>query len=273
MFSVIKSGMDTAMQELSMISNNISNSNSTAFKKSFAASSEFYNGSTPSGVDSALVGLGANFSDSRRSDAQGSLVERGGVLDTAIVGNGYFMTQHPDQEEGYSVTRNGAFSLDSEGFLTTQDGDHVLGIAAAGEDFAVVGEDVDVTSLIRIQIPIIESESPLSGINIENNGNVLASFGQGDNEPVATIPLSIFTNPNGLKQLGSGKYAPTDLAGKSFIGSPSSAGFGNLENGYVEGSNVDITMEMINMLRAQQQFNGAARIMQTNSDMIEKMTR
>ena len=272
MFSVIKSGMDTAMQELSMISNNISNSNSTAFKKSFAASSEFYNGSTPSGVDSALVGLGANFSDSRRSDAQGALVERGGVLDTAIVGNGYFMTQQPDQI-GYSVTRNGAFSLDSEGFLTTQDGDHVLGIAAAGEAFAVVGDEIDPASLIRIQIPIPDAESPLSSISIENNGNILASFGQGDNEPIATIPLSIFTNPNGLKQLGSGKYAPTDLAGKSFIGSPSSAGFGNLENGYVEGSNVDITMEMINMVRAQQQFNGAARIMQTNSDMIEKMTR
>ena len=76
-----------------------------------------------------------------------------------------------------------------------------------------------------------------------------------------------------MKGLGGGKYTPTALAGKSFVGNPNSAGFGNLETGYVEGSNVDITMEMINMLRAQQQFNGAARIMQTNSDMIEKMTR
>ena len=76
-----------------------------------------------------------------------------------------------------------------------------------------------------------------------------------------------------IKQLGGGKYAPTDIAGKLFIGSPSSPGFGNLESGYIEGSNVDITTEMTNMIRAQQQFNGAARIMQTNSDMIEKMTR
>ena len=76
-----------------------------------------------------------------------------------------------------------------------------------------------------------------------------------------------------MKQLGSGKYAPTDLSGKLFVGNPNSAGFGNLETGYVEGSNVDITIEMTNMIRAQQQFNGAARIMQTNSDMIEKMTR
>jgi len=270
MFSVIKSGMDTALQELSMISNNISNANSTGFKKSSVAFSEFYNGRTAEGVDSALVGLGAKSSEARRSDAQGSLVDRGGVLDTAIVGNGYFMTQQPDQI-GYSVTRNGAFSLDSNGFLTTQDGDHVLGMAAVDGEFVGVGNDVAV--LQRIQIPINTSVSPLSSISVENNGNILASFGQGEEVPISTIPLSIFSNPNGLKQLGSGKYAPTDLAGKLFIGNPNSAGFGNLETGYVEGSNVDITMEMINMVRAQQQFNGAARIMQTNSDMIEKMTR
>jgi len=60
MFSIIKSGMDTALHELSMISNNISNANSTGFKKSSVAFSEFYNGRTAEGVDSALVGLGAN---------------------------------------------------------------------------------------------------------------------------------------------------------------------------------------------------------------------
>jgi flagellar hook protein FlgE len=270
MFSIIKSGMDTALHELSMISNNISNANSTGFKKSSVAFSEFYNGRTAEGVDSALVGLGANFEDARRSDAQGALVEMGGALDTAIVGNGYFMTQHPDQV-GFSVTRNGAFSLDSDGFLVSQDGDFVLGMTAVEGEFVGIGPDPAI--LQRIQVPINKSVDPLSRIRIENNGNILAAFGKGEDVPVATIPLSIFSNPNGLKQLGSGKYAPTDLSGKLFVGNPNSAGFGNLETGYVEGSNVDITIEMTNMIRAQQQFNGAARIMQANSDIIEKMTR
>ena len=127
MFSVIKSGMDTALHELSMISNNISNANSTGFKKSSVSFSEFYNGRTAEGVESVLVGLGSNAQEARRSDAQGALVEMGGALDTAIVGNGYFMTQGADQI-GYSVTRNGAFSLDNNGFLKTQDGDFVLGM-------------------------------------------------------------------------------------------------------------------------------------------------
>ena len=270
MFSVIKSGMDTALQELSLISNNISNANSTGYKKSSVSFSEFYNGRTAEGVERALVGLGANSLDSRRSDAQGALVEMGGTLDAAIVGNGYFMTQHPDQI-GYSVTRNGSFALDANGFLTSQDGDFVLGMTAVEGEFVGVGADPE--TLQRIQIPIAASEDPLSSISVKSNGNILAAFGEADEVPIATIPLAIFSNPNGLKQLGGGKYSPTDLAGKIFMGNPSSAGFGNLETGYVEGSNVDITTEMTNMIRAQQQFNGAARIMQTNSDMIEKLTR
>ena len=280
MFSIIKSGMDTAMQELSMISNNISNSNSIGYKKSSVSFSEFYIGRTVGGVERALVGNGANAEHTRRSDAQGALIEMGGALDTAIVGNGYFMTERPadadvelaDGELGFQLTRNGAFSLDSEGFLVSQDGDFVLGLPAVDGVTADL-EKLDATALEKIQVPIEENEEPLSSIRIESNGNILAAFGRGDDTVVGTIPLSIFSNPNSLKQLGDGKYLHSALAGKFFVGIPNSSGFGNLETGYVEGSNVDITTEMTNMIRAQQQFNGSARMMQTNSDMIEKMTR
>jgi flagellar basal-body rod protein FlgG len=50
-------------------------------------------------------------------------------------------------------------------------------------------------------------------------------------------------------------------------------GFASIKSGHIEGSNVDVTDEMTNMIKAQQQFNGAARMMQANSDMIEKLTR
>ena len=273
MFSVINSGMSTALQELSTISNNISNANSTGFKKSSVSFSEFYNGRNASSVESAMVGLGANVEASRRSNSQGAFVETERSLDAAISGSGYFMTQAADQEEGYSVTRNGAFSLDAEGFLVSQDGEFVLGMSATGEEF--VGEDVEVDAgtLERIQVPIEEQDDPLSSISIGDNGNILATFGEGEEVPVATISLTIVSNPDGLKQLGGGKYLQTDSSGTIFLGNPNTSGFGSLKMGFVEGSNVDITTEMTHMIRAQQQFNGAARIMQTNSDMIEKMTR
>ena len=270
MFSVVKSGMDTALQELSIISNNISNANSTGFKKSSVAFSELFNGSSAEGVKSSLVGKGVHADDTRRSDAQGSLKEMGGALDTAVVGNGYFMTQRADQI-GYSVTRNGGFSLDANGFLQTQDGAFVLGTSAVDGEFVDVGQDP--TALQRIQIPITANEDPLSNISVENDGNIFAAFGKTGDQPIATISLSIFSNPNGLRQLGSGAYAPTNDAGKVFLGKPTAPGFGNLASGFIEGSNVDITDEMTNMIRAQQQFSGAAKIMQANSDMIEKLTR
>ena len=270
MFSVIKSGMETAMKDLAVISNNISNANSTGFKKSTVSFSEFFNGKTPDGIYSALVGQGANSNEARRSDAQGALVEMGGALDTAIVGNGYFMVQGAEQVE-YSVTRNGAFTVDANGFLKSANDSFLLGMAAVDNQFVGVGDDE--TLLQRVQIPFNLTNEPLSDISVEPNGNILASFGENANIPIATIPLSIFSNPNGLKQLGSGTYAPTDDSGRVFLGSPNSPGFGNIETGYVDGSNVDITSEMTNMIRAQQQFNGAARILQANSDIIEKMTR
>jgi flagellar hook-basal body protein len=132
---------------------------------------------------------------------------------------------------------------------------------------------VDPAALQRIQIPIDANEDPLSNVSVENDGNIFAAFGKTGDLPIATISLSIFSNPNGLRQLGSGAYAPTADAGKIFLGKPTAPGFGNLTSGFIEGSNVDITDEMTNMIRAQQQFSGAAKIMQANSDMIEKLTR
>ena len=270
MFSVIKSGMDTAMKDLAVISNNISNANSTGFRKSTVSFSEFFNGKTSEGIDSALAGQGANSEKARLSDAQGALVEVGGALDAAIVGNGYFLIQGQNQE-GYSVTRNGAFSVDDDGFLKSVNGSFLLGAVAVENEFVGVGEDPN--TFQRIQIPFDQTDQPLTDISIGANGSISASFGADTNVAIATIPLSIFSNPNGFKQLGGGAYSPTQDSGRMFLGSPNSAGFGSLETGYVEGSNVDITSEMTNMIRAQQQFSGAAKILQTNSDMIEKMTR
>ena len=147
----------------------------------------------------------------------------------------------------------------------------LLGAIAVENKFVGVGEAS--SKFQRIQIPFDSTDQPLTDISIGANGNISASFGANSDVAIATIPLSIFSNPNGFKQLGGGAYSPTQNSGKMFLGSPNSAGFGLLETGYVEGSNVDITAEMTNMIRAQQQFSGAAKIMQANSDMIEKMTR
>ena len=270
MFSVIKTGMATALHELKVISNNISNANSTAYKKSSVSFSELFNGRTADAVESSLLGKGSNVEETRRSDGQGSLISKGGVLDLALVGNGYFVTKK-NNDLSFGATRNGAISLDANGFLKSSNGGFLMGAVAVDDAFVDTPvANVDVFQSIRI--PFDEYEGPLSNLSVEDNGNVTATFGN-DKVALATIGLVSFSNPNGLKQKADGTFGVTEKSGQISVGNPGSLGFASIKSGHIEGSNVDVTEEMTNMIKAQQQFNGAARMMQANSDMIEKLTR
>ena len=100
-----------------------------------------------------------------------------------------------------------------------------------------------------------------------------AGYGTEVSYPVSTVALGIFSNNNGLKELGGGIYAQTDKSGAVSLGAPSDLGYASLKSGGLEASNVNITDELTAMIKAQQQFNGSARLMQTNSEMVEKLTR
>ena len=94
------------------------------------------------------------------------------------------------------------------------------------------------------------------------------SFGAG-----LEISLGVFSNTSGLKELGGGIFAQTDKSGLLSLGAPSDLGYASLKSGGLEASNVNITEELTSMIKAQQQFNGSARLMQTNSEMVEKLTQ
>ena len=85
--------------------------------------------------------------------------------------------------------------------------------------------------------------------------------------------MGIFSNPAGLKELGNARFSATETSGLLTLGSPLEGGFAELKTGLLEQSNVNITDELTAMIKAQQQFNGSARLMQANSDMVEKLTR
>lgn len=271
MFSIIKTGMSTALHELKVISNNIANANSTAYKKSSVSFSELFNGRTADAVETSLLGKGSNVEETRRSDGQGSLIAKGGALDLALVGNGYFVTKRTN-DPSYAVTRNGAITLDGDGFLKTSNGAFLMGAVAVENEFVDTPvANVDVFQSIKI--PFDAYKEPLSNLTVADNGNIMATFGGITQVPLGTIGLVSFSNPNGLKQMADGTFGATDKSGKVSVGNPGSLGFASIKSGHIEGSNVDVTEEMTNMIKAQQQFNGAARMMQANSDMIEKLTR
>ena len=109
---------------------------------------------------------------------------------------------------------------------------------------------------------------------ISNDGKISARYGDREElVPISSLALGVFSNPVGLKQQGFARFAATEKSGVLTFGAPLDAGFAELKIGGLEKSNVDITDELTAMIKAQQQFNGSARLMQANSDMVEKFTQ
>ena len=270
MYSIIKSGMASAMHELSVISNNVSNANSNGFKKSLVSFADFAGGLFPASVQSSANGLGSRVEETRVSDAQGAILSTENKTDMALIGNGYFALQNLN-DNTVSFTRNGAFGLDEQGFLTTADNHRVFGTPIFENDFGQTPDNIE--ALQPIQIPSIRDDLVMSELEIAEDGRISARYGEQDPVPISSLTIGIFSNPIGLKELGNARFSATERSGLLTLGAPMDSGFADLQVGGLEISNVNITDELTAMIKAQQQFNGSARLMQANSDMVEKLTR
>ena len=274
MFSVIKAGMATAKNELSIISNNVANANTTGFKKSIAAYTDVAPSSLSDSIQASSSGLGSLVEENRLSQTQSTLLPTQKTTDFGLAGNGFFILKNP-QDSMISFTRNGSFSIDSDGYLTASDSCRVLGNPLVDGDFS--SENVDIDALLPIQIPMQKDDEAMSELIIGEDGKILAQYGEYSETtpptPIGTLTLGLFANPEGLRELGNARYRAAEKAGTLQLGAPMDSGFAAVKSGYLETSNVDITDELTAMIRAQQQFNGAARLMQTNSELLEKLTR
>ena len=270
MYSIIKSGMASAMHELSVISNNVSNANSNGFKKSLVSFADFAGGLFPASIQRSANGLGSMVEETRVSDAQGAILSTENKTDMALIGNGYFALQNLN-DNTVSFTRNGAFGLDEQGFLTTADNHRVLGTPIFENDFGQTPDNIE--ALQPIQIPSIRDDLVMSELEIAEDGRISARYGEQDPVPISSLTIGIFSNPIGLKELGNARFSATERSGLLTLGAPMDSGFADLQVGGLEISNVNITDELTAMIKAQQQFNGSARLMQANSDMVEKLTR
>jgi len=275
MFSIIRSGMDTARHELSVVSNNISNANTHGFKKSITTFADISAAAHKDSLPAKDAGLGSFVEGTRSIHSQSAVVSTDQKTDLAIAGSGYFMVRNPNNlnnaESSIEFTRNGSFALDAEGFLTTSDGATVLGYPPIEGQFSAV---VDNPNLVApIQIPYLRDGLQMSNLEINSDGQISAIYGSNDPEPIGTIALANFSNPSGLKEIGNARYMVSGEQGSLILGAPSFDSFGKLTVGGLETSNVDLTNELTGMIKAQQQFNGAVRILQSSSEMIEKLTR
>ncbi len=247
------SGMYAQQLNIEVISNNIANVNTTAFKKNKAEFQDLMyqevsvnpqTTSTPGVTDGSsgkiLVGDGVQTATTEKLFSQGDVTATNNQLDVAIQGDGFFQIKKPDGS--YVYTRDGSFKLDADGNIVTSD-----------------GYQLD---------PQFTVDQGTVGISISKDGTVQSQNPDGSTSVLGNIDLARFMNPAGLKPLGDNLYAETDASGAPVLGTPGSDGFGNLNQGYLESSNVDIVEEMIAMITAQRAYEMNSKTVQTVEDMM-----
>jgi flagellar basal-body rod protein FlgG len=239
------SGLNAQQLKVDILANNLANINSTGFKKSrpdFAelVSQEVINSGIPVAVDrnGDSLGSGVRIADVARNYEQGDLVETGIPLDLAIQGEGFFKVLLPGGEERY--TRDGSFTLDPEGNITTSAGYKLDGIQLTPGS---------------------------SNINIALDGTVKVTDYDQVVSVVGQIRLYRFTNMPGLEAAGENLFAFSGTADEVFAGIPGTGGFGAVRQGYLEKSNVEPVVEMTSLIEAQRAYGFSIRIVRTADEM------
>ena len=254
MFNEIRSGFNAALHTIDVVSNNMANASTTGFKRSEAMFEDLYASDLmASDVDR---GMASRVVENKRSHVQGSMIQTDGTLDMAVSGRGMFMLGALPGSEDLAYTRDGSFSLTKDGDVIAFDGRALLDVNKE-----------------PIKVPMQDSEGRiLAGLEVDYTGKVLVAYGSGSQSPIAQVGLAAFDNPGALKAGGQGQFFETAEASMvSNVGwQDRSAGFGRIESGFLEGSNADITEELILLMTAQQAFGAQSRLMQAESDITKK---
>jgi len=235
------------------IANNMSNVNTTGFKKERVefqdllyqlirrpATTETTN--EPVGLS---VGLGVKSVAINTLFGQGSMQQTENTYDIAISGEGFFQIQLPNGEIRY--TRDGSFKRDGTGQLVTTDG------------YLVVGDSTPLT------IPDDATE-----VSIATDGTI--SYIPEDSTEateVGKIQLSKFTNPAGLLKESSNLYQATSNSGDPIEWDPESDSSTTLISGYLEMSNVKVVEEMVSLITAQRAYDINSKVIQASDEMLQ----
>ena len=245
-------GMIAQQSNMDVLANNIANVNTVGFKKSKAefedliyssikdpGDSNGYMSISPNGVQ---TGLGVRTASIKKDFSDGSAQMTKNPLDIQIEGAGFFQIKMADGEMAF--TRDGSFRKSAEGKIVDKNGNSL--------------------------IPEISIPEGVLGIEVTSTGEVrcILSAEQGP-QVVGQLEVAQFVNPAGLKSLGKNLFQMTAASGQPNSLKPGTAGTGFLAQGQLEGSNVNIVDEMINMIAAQRAYETNSKVIQTSDQMLQ----
>lgn len=245
-------GMQAQQLNLDTISNNLANVNTTGFKRTKIEFQDLlYQQTRQAGADGGAgnlvpsgvqVGAGSRVVSTAKIFTQGTLNQTGEKLDLGIQGDGFYEIQRPDGTSAY--TRDGSFKLNATGQVVTNDG-----------------------------LPVLSGFQPIptgaTGIGVSPTGEVTVTTATGTTS--FKIQLVRFANPTGLENAGGNLYIETPASGTPELGNPGEQGYGSVVQGYLEGSNVNVVTEMVNMIIAQRAYEINSKAVQTSDSMLQEI--
>lgn len=249
---VAKTGLDAQQTRMAVVSNNLANVNTTGFKQDRAVFEDLlYQNIRQSGGQSSQdtqlpsgmsIGTGVRVVATEKLFTQGSVLQTGSAMDVAINGRGFFQVLKPDGEIGY--TRDGTFQINAQGEIVTSSG--------------------------YVVQPGITIPDGAQTITIGSDGVVSVKIaGQPTPTQVGSLEVADFINPVGLQAIGENLYVETAASGSAQPGTPGLNGLGSINQGALEGSNVNVVSELVNMIETQRAYEMNSKAISTSDQMMQ----
>lgn len=256
-FSTAATGMTAQQMIVDTIANNLANINTTGFKRTqldfqdlmYVKMAEPGREATqgvvaPSGFE---IGNGVRPASTMKVYTQGEMQNTGRDLDIAIEGDGFFQVSVPGSSKKM-YTRDGTFRMDNKGQLVTADG--------------------------YVVDPAVTIPTDARSISIGTDGTV-SVFQNTQTTPsiVGTLQLVRFSNPSGLSNEGRNLVSETPASGTPLVGKAGENGFGTIQQGFLEKSNVQMVTELVNLITAQRAYEINSRAIKAGDDMLQAANR
>jgi len=253
---ISKTGLSAQDTALTTISNNLANVSTVGFKKDSAVFQDLMyqikrepgglnsqDSQLPSGLQ---LGTGVRVEGTTKQFTQGSMEVTEQALDLAVNGRGFFQILLPDGTTSY--TRDGQFQVNSDGEIVTSSGNRLEPSITIPENTAniTIGEDGIVSATI--------------------NGETTA-------QQIGQIDTVDFINPQGLKAIGNNLFRETEASGDPQTGTPGLSGFGEIKQGMLELSNVEVVEELVSMITTQRAYEMNSKVVSTADQMLQYITQ
>ncbi|MBC6907403.1 flagellar basal-body rod protein FlgG [Saccharophagus sp. K07] len=253
---VSKTGLSAQDTQLTTIANNLANVGTVGFKRDRAVFEDLLyqiqrqpgaqsteETQLPSGLQ---LGTGVRVVGTQKQFTEGNLQVTDNALDVAVDGRGFLQILRPDGTIAY--TRNGQLHMNADGQLVTAGG-------------------------LLLQ-PVIAIPEDAQSITIGTDGTVsVVTPGNTEAQVVGNIQVADFINPGGLQAIGANLFLETASSGNPILGTPGEDGLGQLVQGALENSNVDIVEEMVNMITTQRAYEMNSKVVSTADQMLQFVTQ